>query len=140
MKNNVGLWLDHREAVIVALEDAGPRTTCIQSGASKQLRRSSEPSEGKFKGHEAPAPDAREHALDDHLDRYYDEIISFVRDADSILIMGPGEAKGQLKKRFEEHKSETRLIAVETAAQMTEAQVVAQVRHHFHSDASRKGS
>lgn len=138
MKTNAGLWLDHREAVIVVLSEDGHSTTRILSGASKQLRRSSEPSEGKFKGHEAPAPDAREHALDAHLDRYYDEIITSVRDADSILIMGPGEAKGQLKKRFDTRKSESRVIAVETAAQMTDHQVVEQVRHHFRSDAARR--
>jgi stalled ribosome rescue protein Dom34 len=138
MKTNAGLWLDHREAVIVVLSDSGEATIRLQSGASKQLRRSSEPSEGRFKSHEAPAPDVQESEFMGHLDRFYDEIIASVSGAERILIIGPGEAKGELKKRFEKHKSESRAITVETAAQMTEPQVVAQVRHHYRFDAARR--
>jgi stalled ribosome rescue protein Dom34 len=138
MKTNAGLWLDHREAVVVVLTESGESTIRLQSGASKQLRRSSEPSEGRFKSHQAPADDSQENEFMGHLARYYDEIIASVRGAGEILIIGPGEAKGELKKRFETHKSESRVITVETAAPMTEHQVVAQVRHHYRSDAARR--
>ena len=140
MKSNAGLWIDHREAVIVALSETGHRTIRVRSAASKQLRRSSAPSEGKFKGHEAPADDARKNELAGHLDRYYDEIILSVRGAGSILIFGPGEAKGELRKRFESRAGGAPAISMETAGQMTEPQIVAQVRHHFHSDAARRGA
>jgi hypothetical protein len=32
----------------------------------------------------------------------YDEVISVLRNAESILLFGPGEAKGELKRRLEE--------------------------------------
>jgi hypothetical protein len=140
MKSNAGLWIDHRRAVIVLLSDAGETTTRIPSSVEKQLRRSSAPSEGKFKAHQAPADDSRENAFLGHLARYYDEIVAIVREAGSVLIIGPGEAKEELRKRFAADKHDARLITVETTGRMTEPQVVARVRRHFHHDAARRGA
>lgn len=138
MKANAGLWIDHREAVIVVLSEAGETTKHVQSTVEKQLRRSGEPSHGSFEAQQAPADDSRERAYSGHLAHYYEEIVSYLRDAGSILIFGPGEAKGELKKRFEHDKSGTRTVAMETADKMTEPQIVAKVRHHFHPDAARQ--
>ena len=139
MRANAGLWIDHREAIIVVLSETGEETKRIQSSVEWQLRRLGEPSNGSFEAQERPADDSREREYTGHLAHYYDEIISYLRDVGSILIFGPGEAKGELKKRFEKHKSDTRTIAMETADKMTEPEVVAQVRHHFHADVVRRG-
>lgn len=140
MKTNAGLWIDHREAIIVVLSQTGEETKRIQSTVEKQLRRSGEPSTGSSDVQTAPADDSRERAYMGHLAQYYDEIIAYLHDAGSILIFGPGEAKGELKKQFEKHKSDTRTIEIETADKMTEPQVVAQVRHHFYLDPARHGA
>jgi len=138
MKANAGLWIDHREAVIVVLSETGEETKRIQSTVEKQLRRSGEPANGSFEAQQAPADDSRERAYSGHLAHYYDEIVSFLHDAGSILIFGPGEAKGELKKRFESDKNSVCALAIETADKMTEPQIVAKVRHHFHQDAARR--
>ena len=140
MKPNAGLWIDHREAIIVVLAETGEQTKVIQSSVEKQLRRAGEPSSGSFVPQEVPRDDTRERAYTGHLAHYYDAIIAYLHDAGSIVILGPGEAKGELKKRFEKHKSDTRTIAMETADKMTEPQVVAHIRHHFHEDAARRGA
>lgn len=138
MKTNAGLWIDHREAVIVVLSENGEETKHVKSAVEKQLRRSGEPSEGAFEAQQAPADDSRERAYSGHLAHYYDEIVSYLRDAGSILIFGPGEAKGELKKRFEKDKSGARTVEMETADKMTAPQIVAKVRHHFHPEAARQ--
>ncbi|MDB6025651.1 MAG: hypothetical protein JWM68_1874 [Verrucomicrobiales bacterium] len=137
MKTNAGLWIDHREAIIVVLSQAGEETKRVQSSVEKQLRRSGEPSTGSFDAQKVPADDSRERAYTGHLAHYYDEIVAYLHDAGSIVIFGPGEAKGELKKRFEKHKNETRTIEIETADKMTEPQVMAHVRHHFYLDPAR---
>jgi len=38
MKSKAGLWIDHREAVIVVLTGTGEETKRIQSTVEKQLR------------------------------------------------------------------------------------------------------
>ena len=60
-----------------------------------------------------------------------------LREAGAILILGPGEAKGELQKRLEIDSSVTRRVEVETANKMTEPQLVALIRHHFHRDPAR---
>lgn len=55
MKTNIGLWIDHREAVIVVLSGTMEETKRIQSTVKKQLRRLAEPSNGSFEAQEAPS-------------------------------------------------------------------------------------
>lgn len=67
-------------------------------------------------------------------DRFvYDDIISPVRDVDSFLIMGPGEAKGEFVKRLERDGIGGRIVGVETVDKMTDCQVAESVRKQFHT-------
>ena len=134
-----GLWVDHREALVVVLTNTGEEIKRIQSNAEKQLRRTGEPSVGRFEYQEVPADDSRQRAYSGYLARYYDEIVTYLRDAGAILIFGPGEAKGELKKRFEMEKTGAHIVTMETTDKMTEAQIVAHVRHHFELAATKRG-
>ena len=134
---NAGVWIDHREAIIVVPTETGEETKHIQSKVEKQLRRSGEPDHGPFEAQEVPADDSRERDYTGHLARYYDEIVSYLRKAGDILILGPGEAKGELQKRLEKRPDDKHTIVLETADKMTEPQLVALVRHRFHRDPAR---
>jgi stalled ribosome rescue protein Dom34 len=140
LKVEAGLWVDHREALIVILSKTGEETKRIQSNAQKQLRRTGEPSIGRFEFQEVPADDSRQRAYSGYLERYYDEIVAYLRDAGAILIFGPGEAKGELKKRFEKECPGAHIVTMETTDKMTEQQIVAHVRHHFDLDAAKQGT
>ena len=87
-----------------------------------------------------PADDSQQREYTGHLARYYDEIVAYLRDAGAILIFGPGEAKGELKKRFEKDKTGAQTVTMETTDKMTEPQIVAHVRHHFELDAAKQGT
>jgi len=86
---------------------------------------------------EVPPDDSREREYQAHLTRYYDEIISHLRAVEEILIFGPGEAKGELKKRLARDKSSPRIFTLETSDKMTVPQIVAHIRKHFHQAAPR---
>jgi 2'-5' RNA ligase len=52
MKAKVGLWIDHRKAIIVVLTEKGEETKRIESTVEKQLRRSGRsPSNESFVPH-----------------------------------------------------------------------------------------
>jgi hypothetical protein len=111
MKAKVGLWIDHREAFIVVLTEKGEETKRIESTVEKQLRRSGRsPSNESFEPQLVPADDTRERDYMGHLANYYDEVIACIGDAETILIFGPGEAKGELKKRMERDKIGIRIV------------------------------
>jgi hypothetical protein len=61
-----------------------------------------------------------------------------VRNAESLVILGPGEAKGELRKRLVKNKLGGRVAAVETADKMTDRQIVAKVREYFSQPWSAK--
>ncbi len=132
MRRRVGLWIDHRKAIVVAITDKGEEAGLIISSAEKQLRRSgSSRSDGPYKSRHVPADDIRQRVLTGQLNLYYDAVIAGIGDAEAILIFGPGEAKGELKKRLERKKMGGRIAAVETVDKMTDRQIAAKVRQCF---------
>ena len=133
MSSKVGVWVDHREAIVVKLSDAGEETMHVQSGAESQLRRSSDHTTGSFEPKLVPADDTRERKFTAELNAFYDEVISQMNLAGSILIIGPGEAKKELRNRMSAKHPTAGSIVVEAADSMTKAQVVAKVRKHFQS-------
>ena len=132
MKTLVGLWIDHREAVIVLVSEKGQETRRIKSGIEKQLRRSGRsPSQAPFEAQMVPADDSREREYTGHLAKYYDEVMSCLRPAQAIMVFGPGEAKGELRKRIERNKLDLRITSFETSDKMTERQIAQTVRQHY---------
>lgn len=132
MKTKVGLWIDHKKAIVVAVTDKGEEIGLVISKVEKQLRRSGDsPLKGPFEPRQVPAGDSRQRKLTGHLNIYYDAVIASIRGAESILIFGPGEAKGELKKRLERDNLGGRIVGMETADKMTDRQILTKVRKHF---------
>jgi hypothetical protein len=132
MATQAGLWIDHRKAVIVLVSEAGETTTVIESNVEKHPHFSVHPGVGEPHGSRAGAPeDTRERHFEGELAKYYDDVLAHVRAAEGVLIFGPGEAKGELKGRFDHHGLASRIVGVETADKMTDPQIVAKVRQHF---------
>ena len=132
MKTATGLWIDHRKAVIVTVTGRAENVQEILSHVEKQPgriegTRSTTPYEAQL----VPADDSRQRDLTGHLDTYYDEVISHLRDAKVILIFGPGEAKGELVKRIERDKLSERIVRIETVDKMTVPQIAAEVRTYL---------
>jgi hypothetical protein len=126
MKRQVGLWIDHRKTVIVAIGDEGEETRRIESDMEKHARFS-----GGSRSEEGKADDQRDRQFTGHLNRYYDEVVSYIRDAEAILIFGPSEAKGELEKRLANKGLSGRIVGIETVDKMTERQIAAKVRQYF---------
>jgi len=124
MKSNVGLWIDHRKAVIVSLTDKVEKTRRIISHMEKHVR---------FSGgaEKTSTEDQRDRRFTGHLHKYYDRVVAGIRDAGSILILGPGEAKAEFKTRLESEALGGRVVGIETVDKMTDRQVAARVRQYF---------
>ena len=126
MKSAAGMWIDHRKAVIVIVSDQGEETKQIESDMEKHVRFS-----GGSRSEQGGGEDQQDRQFTGHLNAYYDEVIAYLRDAESILIFGPGEAKGELKKRLASKGLSGRVVGIETVDKMTDRQIAAKVRQHF---------
>lgn len=140
MTTTVGLWIDHRKAVIVALTEEGDVMNVIESdvethpGRAEGARTTS-----SFEAQLVVADDSRQRKLTGDLTDYYDRVIANIGDAGSILILGPGEAKGELGKRLLQAKHDARIV-VQAADRMTDRQLAAQVREYFDRSPERIGA
>src|SRR4030042_5511338 len=141
MRTKVGLGIDHRKALIVAVTDKGEEIRLIISKVEKQPARSGGMrSTTSYEAQRVPADDSRDRKFTGHLNIYYNAVIASIRDAESILILGPGEAKGELKKRLVRNKLGGRIVGIETIERMTDRQIEEKVRRYFKENRDKKGT
>jgi hypothetical protein len=132
MTHKSGIWIDHRKAVIVTVLDGGEQIDTISSNIEKHAERTGDsPLKGRYEAQQVPADDKRQRALTGHMNTFYDTVIGKIASADAMFIFGPGEAKGELKRRLEHQKPGSRVSALETADKLTDRQISARVRQHF---------
>jgi hypothetical protein len=127
MSHKVGIWIDHKKAVIVSVSEARVSATTLESEVGPHPRYSGRPDGGGEKKYQA------RHGQ--HLHRYYDEVIGLIGDPEELLIFGPGEAKLELKERLSRSTALSEYtVKVATADKLTEPQILAKVREHFGVD------
>ena len=132
MKKEIGLWIDHREAILVILTDGREDIQKIESGTGRRVRyQGASTTKSPYATQYQQGDNQLDNKFNEQLHKFYDEVIANIRDADSIQIFGPGEAKGELKKRMEHEGIKASNIAIETTDKMTDRQISAKVREHF---------
>jgi hypothetical protein len=132
-KTLLGIWIDHKEAIVVSLVNGESHVKHLDSNADSNVRgkggyKSGGTAVAQSVSNEQRIEERRRHQLND----YYQMIIKSAAEADRIYIFGPGSAKNELQKVFiETNNLHKRIEAVETSDSMTENQVVAKVRSFF---------
>ena len=124
MSHHVGVWIDHKRAVIVSIAAGEVTTRMLESHIGPHPHFSGSQEGGGEKKYE----ERHSHELD----RYYDEVISQLGAPDALLIFGPGEAKLQLKDRLGRSNALSEsIVAVESTGKLTDPQIVAKVKEHY---------
>ena len=129
MKKEVGLWIDHRQAVLVTLTDSGEDMTRVYSN----MERNGQSSENPWSPGLQQAENMQDRKNIRGLERYYDTVIKHIRDADAVYIFGPGEAKGELASRLERNSPGQHSVSIDTTDRLTDPQIAAKVRLYFSS-------
>jgi hypothetical protein len=139
MKKNIGIWIDHKEAILVWIEGGQTTVERIESNAESHFR----PSGGwKAAGTSVAQSVSKEQKADERrkhqLHNFYQMVIKKLGKAENIFIVGPSEAKLELAKEIEKIKGQhDRIAAVETSDRLTENQIVAKVRSFFSASKNR---
>ena len=123
MSIKAGLWIDHRKAVIVLITEKGEQIKEITSHMEKHVRFT-----GGNGSEDGSTEDVRDRQFGNHLNDFYERVFNEIRTTDTIQIFGPGEAKGELKKRLEHDGYKGNILAVESMDKMTDRQISAKVR------------
>ena len=133
-RNDAGLWLDRRQAIVVSINDLGEFVERIESDIERKVRLSggSRTSKTPYGPQQVSVDGKQEKRIKRQLRQYYRAILRRIQDANKILIFGPAEAKTEFKKEMEKSgELAAKKITVETADKMTERQIAASVRQFF---------
>jgi len=129
---NIGLWIDHRKAILVIQTEQGEDLHQIESNIGRHIRYHGAPhSKSPFNPQYQQGEDQLDNKFTERLNKFYDQVIAQLREANSVLIFGPGEAKRELEKRMIHEKVKTEIVGIEAADKMTERQIMSKVRNAF---------
>ena len=81
MNHKVGIWIDHKKAVIVSASADRVAAEILESNVGSHARYSGPQDGGGEKQYEE--------RYSQHLDRYYDKVISHLGQPEALLIFGP---------------------------------------------------
>jgi len=123
MSHDVGVWIDHKKAVIVSIAAGHITAVTLESDVGPHPHYSGAQEGGGEKKYEE--------RHNQGLDRYYDDVMGQLGKPDALLLFGPGEAKLQLKERLGRLKVSERIVAIESTDKLTDPQIVAKVKEHY---------
>jgi stalled ribosome rescue protein Dom34 len=130
MDRNVGLWIDHKQAYAIWYDDG--KVEIIPSQIEPPAHFSGGTRLGGRLNSKADTELRQNDRIRLQLKKYYEQVISVLKSADSIFIMGPGKAKIEFEKAIKKNKAmERRILTVETADKMTKNQMVAYVKNFY---------
>ena len=131
MRNLVGVWVCQTRAVVVRLNDRGATTVALVSNVSPKNRATGGTGSSRPYMHcSVSSRDRLDHARDAAVSRFLDDIAKSLKNADDVVIVGPGKAKKLLAARLVE--SGLKVSAVEPAgSRLTEPQIAARILEMF---------
>lgn len=127
--SKAGVWIDRSHAVVVMVSGA---ETTVKSFSTENSNSSSD-------GIQKPTYTPNDFIAEDKLERkhaidrahMYDAVLEHIGKADSLYVLGPGEAKQEFNHRFAAKHPQHVDITIESSAKMTDPQLCAKVREHF---------
>jgi len=130
MNGNIGLWIDHKQAFLIWHDRK--KVEVIPSNLEPRIHFSGGTRIGGKYNQSVDSELRHNDRYNNQLSKYYEKVILTIQNADSIFIMGPGEAKLELEKKIKNNKELLKkLLKVETADKMTRNQMVAYVKEFF---------
>ena len=130
MTQNIGLWIDHKQAFLIWHDRK--KVEVIPSNLEPRIHFSGGARIGGKYNQSVDSELRHNDRYNNQLSKYYENVISTIQNADSIFIMGPGEAKLELERAIRKRKALIKkLLKIETADKMTKKQMIAYVKEFF---------
>ncbi len=128
--NQVGVWIDNKKAIVVTLNNGDETVEIIESGIEKRNRFEGEGKQYTRMGNQfSNFEKVEEKKFEQAFKAYLKGVIGAIKDADSIIVLGPAEAKVRLHKAISKSGGLLNKVKlVETADSMTDNQVVALIK------------
>lgn len=132
MTTHAGIWIDKEHAVLVKISDAAEEIVRFSLEENEAVsQKSGGSSQGSHRSHEYIPEGRLERKKFADRKRMYMSIEEALDGTDALLLIGPGEAKGEFAKHIALKRIPLTQFSVEVSDKMTEPQLAAKVREHF---------
>ncbi|MEO9851372.1 MAG: hypothetical protein ABJE80_01775 [Reichenbachiella sp.] len=134
VKNNIckGVWLDQQEAIIVSLEHENPAITRLLAEIENFHPTGGSRSKTPWGPRDVVSESTYLNRKKHQLRQYYSIILSKLKDASDLFILGPAEAKMGLLKTIQDSKQFTfKSVTSQASKRLTDKQLIAKVARHF---------
>jgi len=133
MKNQTGIWIDTKKAVIIFLEGKNHSLKTIHSNIESRERI---PGETKwftrFGNQFLNFEKKKKNRRANEIRIYLKDVTNEIRHANELVLFGPAGMKTELEKTIWKETTHSPVIrAVETADSMTDNQIVAWVKNYY---------
>lgn len=134
MSRKAGVWIDHRKAVVVMLDQGGETVETLLSQTEKPSKTSGGSHQATPYGHQdVVAEDRRDHEYRQQLAAFYAQVAEKLKGAEACYVFGAGEAHKELHHYLRDKaKLGDRIRQVDAADYLSDREIVAAVRDFFH--------
>lgn len=133
MGTKVGIWMDHQQAILVFLEADRERVLRLESGATAHPHSiGGSRTSSAYGPQDVVAEDKLDHEFRMAMDQFYQSVAAALESAEAVYLFGPGQAKKEFRNQLAaDPRLADRVKAVEAAQQLSEADVIRQVKRFF---------
>lgn len=129
----IGVWLDQKEANIITIFNDTVQNKTVYSDIETRERFVGETKKfGRFGDQYLNDEKGKKNRIHELTNRYLNEILKELSDAEEFILFGPAQTKLKLEKLIHNKlELSSKLKEVQTAENMTENQKVAYVKKYF---------
>jgi hypothetical protein len=133
MSRSVGIWIDHRQAVMVRLEGDQAAVETVRSDVEPKVRMAGgSRSKVPYGPQDIASESQRDRRRAKYLQEFYREVVARIGDVDALVVLGPGEAKRELLSALQDSPRHGKISTqLETADKLSQPQLIARVREYF---------
>lgn len=133
MKNNIGIWIDTKQAIIVELSDNNHSVKIIESDIDTKERIPGESKKfGRFGGQFMTFEKNKLNRKKEQTNQFIKNLSKEVQECESVVLFGPSTMKNIFEKEIKNDKQlEPKLLGVYKSKLLTENQMVAWVKDFY---------
>ena len=133
MKNNIGIWIDTKQAIVVKLSNSQHSLKKIESNILTRERVPGESKKfGRFGGQYLTYEKNRKNRKNEQINVYLKSLFKEIMNSDSIVVFGPSNMKNILAKEIKSNlQFKNNLVGVANSDHLTDNQIVAWVKKFY---------
>lgn len=133
MKNNIGIWIDTHQAVLIKLSNGDQTVKIIESHIDTKVRTPEESKKyGRFEGHYTTYEKNWANKKIQQTNYFLKKLLTEIEDCEAVVLFGPSIMKTIFEKEIKNNLNLIgQLVGVFDADSMTENQMVAWVKDFY---------